>query len=108
MDGETIKLEDDGDKDIVERVIESSRERYAKKFVPPEPKEKPKEEDAKPTTKAAQNGAKQTTQPRDRLKPTVYQMAAKWMMSEIDRAGFLKQEVAAHYIDDKFGGDCIE
>jgi hypothetical protein len=110
--GETIKLEDDGNETIAEKVIESSRERYAKKYIPPEPKEKSKEDDAKSTAKTAKNEVKQTTQSRDRLKRTrkltVYQTAAKWMMDEMNRTGFLKQEAAAYYINDNFGGDCIE
>lgn len=109
--GETIRLEDNGDEGIAEQVIQSSREHYARKYIAPEPKGKVEEGSTKSIAKADENGAGRTTQPKDRLKrtrkPTVYQMAARWMMDEVNRTGFLKQEVAAHHIMDNFKG-CIE
>lgn len=110
--GETIILENEGNEDIAERVIESSRGRYAKRYVPPEPKEKSKVDEAGSTAQATKRRAAQVAQPKDRLrgtrKPSVYKLAARWMMDEIDRTGTLRQEAAAYYINDKFGGDCIE
>lgn len=109
--GETIKLEGEGSEEIAEQVIKSSREHYAKKYVAPEPKVKPEEEGAESTTKTNTKGVAQASQPRDRLKrarrPTVCQMAARWMTDEINRAGFLKQEAAAHHLTNNFK-DCIE
>jgi len=110
--GITLLPEDKGSTETAEKSKAASRKNYAKKYVPPKPKENPKGDDTGPTAKTSPKGVRQTAQPRDRLKrtskPTVYQMAAKWMMSEIDQTGFLKQEVAAHYIIDNFDRDCIE
>jgi hypothetical protein len=104
--------------EIAEAAIASSREQYANKYVPPEPK--PKQEDAekeqkpssaKKASATAKGGAKKSSQ-RDRMKSkqtkAIHQQAAQWMFDEINRTGSLKQEAAAHYINDNFGGDCIE
>ncbi|HKU18755.1 MAG TPA: TraM recognition domain-containing protein [Candidatus Saccharimonadales bacterium] len=45
LSGETLLLDKPGSEEVAERVIKSSQERYAKKYAPPEPKEKP---EAKP------------------------------------------------------------
>jgi hypothetical protein len=66
--GKTLLLGSSGNDEVAERVINASREQYAKKYVPPEPKEKPKEEEPKP---ANQNTTKTTTptmRGKDRLK----------------------------------------
>lgn len=66
--GKTIVLDNPSNEEVAERVIEASRELYAKRYVPPEPKQKPKEEVTKPVTKTAKKETKQAIQVKDRLK----------------------------------------
>jgi hypothetical protein len=70
LSAKTIKIEDEGSEDVAKRAIKSSRDNYATKYVPPEPKlrETPKE-DTITTSKTTRRRAKQT-QPKDRLKKT--------------------------------------
>lgn len=104
----TIKVEDAGSEEIAKRVIESSKERFAIKYVPPEPKPEPQEElkpaNNKTSVKKASAGRKRTQGARK----SVYQRAAKWMMDELDREGSLGQEAAANHIGEKISKDCIE
>lgn len=65
--GETLLLEKPGSEEVAEQVIAASREQYAKKYVPPQPKEKPKE-DVKAANQPTTNDAKPAAQGKDRLK----------------------------------------
>ncbi len=66
--GETLLLDEDGNEDIAEQVIASSRTRYAEKYAPPEPKPKPQEEQKpKPGTKTNKSGGA-ASQKKDRMK----------------------------------------
>lgn len=62
LSGETLLLDDPGSEEVAERVIKASQEQYAKRYVPPAPKEKNKEE-PKPTTQPTTK-----VQGKDRMK----------------------------------------
>ncbi len=114
LSGETLLLDNSGSDEIAERVIQSSREKYTTKYVAPEPK--PEQEKPQPQQKPAAKASPASTADRppkqDRMKRkrtrTIHQKAAQWMMDEINQAGSLKQEAAAHHLNDNFGGGCIE
>lgn len=99
--GETLLLNDPGSEMVAEAAIASSRKLYSNKYVPLAPK----------TSAIATSDTRKPSR-QDRMKSkrtkTIYQQAAQWMFDEINQTGLLKQEAAAHYINDSFGGDCIE
>lgn len=110
LSGMTLQLDDSCSEVVAESVIRSSRARYAKRYVPPEPAQPQKP--ASGEAGAAAQGDIMLPSTKGRLrrtrKKTVYQLAAQWMMSEIEYAGRLQQEVAALHIGKAFGKDCVE
>lgn len=112
LSGKTIKLDDTCSEDIADRVIQSSRDQYARLYVPPESKPKKLQEPANREADASNRAIAKTLPKKGRLKSarkkSIYQQAAQWMMDEINRVGYLERGMAAGYIDKKFGKDCVE
>ncbi len=115
--GETLLLDNAGSEEIAEQVIESSKEQYATRYVPAEPKpkrdepkqgQKPATEKVSPSAKSAARQPVKQDRMKSKRKKTIQQEAAQWMFDEINQIGSLKQEAAAHYINNNFGSDCIE
>jgi hypothetical protein len=106
--GETLLLEDEGNEATAAKVIKASRKHYAKLYIPPEPKPKQEQKPITDKTDAATKKTIGSDRLRSKRKRTVYQLAAQWMMDEINQAGSLEQTTAADYIDKKFKGKCTE
>lgn len=83
LSGETLLLDNSGSEDVADRVVKSSREYYAKKYVAPEPKEEPKKE-AAPTTKSDTRKTKPKMQGKDRLKQRRKRSANKGQITNSD------------------------
>jgi len=112
LSGKTIKLDDTDSEEIADAVIQSSRDLYARLYVPPEPKPKHEQKPVIGGVSVAAKGTANNSLKKSRLrssrKKTVYQLAAQWMLDEINRIGSLEHIVAAAHINKAFGGRCVE